>query len=71
MSYFISQISMGVMWHSGRLSGAFYDLFYFTDLHGCDVALRATSVGPSMTYFISQIYMGVMWHSGRLECGLL
>ena len=46
MSYFISQIYMGVMWHSGRLSGAFYDLFYFTDLQECDVALQATESGP-------------------------
>ena len=39
MTYFISQIYMRVMWHSGRLIVAYYDLFYFTDLHGCDVAL--------------------------------
>ena len=45
MSYFTSQIYMGVMWHSGRLRVAYYDLLYFTDIHGCDVALRATESG--------------------------
>ena len=45
MSYFISQIYMDVMLHSGRLSVAYYELFYFTDLHGCDVALRAPECG--------------------------
>ena len=45
MTYFISQLYMGGMWHSGRLNVAYYDLFFFTDLHGCDVALWKTECG--------------------------
>ena len=61
---------MGVMWHSGRLWPSL-SIIQFTDLHGCDVALRVTEFGAcyDLFYFTDLHACDVaLWVP---ECGLL
>ena len=70
MTYFISQIYMGVMWHSRRLSVDYYDLFYFTVYMGVMWHSGRLSVAYYDLFYFTDLHECdvELWAS---ECGLL